>query len=692
METCKVEYAYLQRTNSVARLFGEPNVKPDATYLLDALSNNDATFFIPPYQRNYEWREGTCKIFLDDIKKVAQANERGERSEHFFGSIVYVVEQSGFGVPSRYVLTDGQQRITTTMLFLMALRDSLEDSHYQETIQNKYIQNSSAAEGSEYKIKLKQVETDWEAYKLLALKEDLPSKLSSSSVLQNYKFFLRSLEPLSQAERRNLLEIGLSKFQIITIKLEPLINPWENPQEIFESLNSLGQPLSLADLVRNYLLMGQSSTDQTMLYNSYWLKMERKLPGRLSEFIRDWMQSDQHRFFKVAKESNFKELYTQFKELVKSRQTSAVFESLLKYSGAYAEAVCLESTGVEKLDTVIADLTLIGSTTSYSLISEILLRTKNGSASSETAFQLLKSLRTYLLRRRVIQLSAGENKFFPTIGAHLTTIIQATSPGDKFLEFLSSWEFALRLPNDNELRARLKTMNFYNFGVAKNYPRLVFSMLEEHLTKSRPSLDDDKLQLEHILPQTLNEEWRKDLGERAESIHDEFLNNIGNITLIRHNQELGNKAFELKKKVYESHSGLQVSQNMICKLEKWDAQAIQSRADYLIDLILQSVMEIPLGLRDSSNWNQGGSEEPAFDSRRILKQLVGETLTYIRDPRITATVVEGAKVSFEGKAWSLSPLTTELRRRNGELKNSGAHQGASYWAWEDTKLVNLDFS
>ena len=113
-------------------------MKANPTYLLESLSNNDITFFIPPYQRNYEWSADTCKVFLADIQKVSKSNQSEAAAEHFFGSIVYVVEDSGFGLPDKYVLTDGQQRITTTMLFLMALRDSIEDPRYQETIQKRY--------------------------------------------------------------------------------------------------------------------------------------------------------------------------------------------------------------------------------------------------------------------------------------------------------------------------------------------------------------------------------------------------------------------------------------------------------------------------------------------------------------------------------------------------------------------------
>ena len=178
-------------------------MKASPTYLLDSLSNNDVTFYIPPYQRNYEWSTDNCKVLLSDVNDVTRANLSNVKTEHFFGTIVYVVEEIGFGVPAKYVLTDGQQRITTTMLLLIALRDSIDDGNYKKEIQRRYLENDRADESVEYKIKLKQVETDWEAYKLLVLGNDVPENLKNSSVYQNYLFFLKSLDPLIDDDKKN---------------------------------------------------------------------------------------------------------------------------------------------------------------------------------------------------------------------------------------------------------------------------------------------------------------------------------------------------------------------------------------------------------------------------------------------------------------------------------------------------------
>lgn len=669
-------------------------MKATPTYLLDSLSNNDVTFFIPPYQRNYEWSTETCKVLLRDAMHVAEHNRAKASSsghtEHFFGSIVYVIEESGFGVPARFVLTDGQQRITSTMLLLMALRDSIDDEGYQGAIQKRYLQNDRADDSTEYKIKLKQVETDWEAYKLLALRQEVPTRLKNSRVYQNYAFFLRKIGQLEATEKKSLLEDGLTRFSVISIQLEPDRNPWENPQEIFESMNSLGQPLSLADLVRNYLLMGKNSHDQATLYNDFWLGLERRLPGKLSEFIRDWMQSDQHRSYKVARENNFKELYAAFKEITRDRVTKAIFESFQSFSAPYAIARGLEPSGIAEADEVIGDLNIIGIAPAYSYLAEVIYAWKRGQLTDTNLVDLLTLIRTYLLRRRVLGITQAENKFFPTLGTRLKAIVSSATPTEVLARQLSSQEYALRLPNDDELRAGFSTMNFYNLGRSRNYPKLLLALAEEELTRARPAWDDDHLQLEHIMPQTLNSAWRRALGPDAEQVHQELVNNIGNITLIRHNQELSNKAFAEKKTLYAGKSGLQITQNHVIGKEAWDGDTIRERRDYVIALFLQRVLTVPDSLRKTSNWNQS-STVSQFDSRLILNQLIGETIAFIPDPNITAEVTSDTSVRFEDQDWYLSTLTRELKTRDGTVSKSGSYQGVAHWSWDGTKLLDLDF-
>jgi len=161
---------------------------PNANKLMTFLSSKDFTFFIPPYQRNYEWDTEHCEVFLNDVINIAEMVDNGEQAEHFFGTITYFQNPTPFGVPDQVVLIDGQQRMTTTMLLLVALRDVIEDDATERFITNRYLKNEDAVGDSEYKIKLKQVETDWKAYYSLIMKMELTDRDRNSAVYRNYQY------------------------------------------------------------------------------------------------------------------------------------------------------------------------------------------------------------------------------------------------------------------------------------------------------------------------------------------------------------------------------------------------------------------------------------------------------------------------------------------------------------------------
>ena len=182
-------------------------MKARENYLLDMLSNNDVTFFIPPYQRNYEWDKDQCLIFLEDIVKTSKSNIKHQYSEHFFGTIVYVQNEPVFGQPNKLILTDGQQRITTTMLFLIALRDTVDDDNLKNVINSKYLKNDNVKTDTEYKIKLKQVETDWETYRNVVLGLELTNEDKESAIYINLMFFKDELMKIKKEETIPILNL-----------------------------------------------------------------------------------------------------------------------------------------------------------------------------------------------------------------------------------------------------------------------------------------------------------------------------------------------------------------------------------------------------------------------------------------------------------------------------------------------------
>lgn len=656
---------------------------PQEIKLLQMLSNHNVTFFIPPYQRNYEWTDEQCQVFLEDVRKTYEANVAGKPSEHFFGSITYFQTQAAFGQPNKLVLIDGQQRITTTMLFLVALRDILGNADLGQFIDSQYLKNNSVAGDTEYKVKLKQVETDWVAYKNIILSEELTATEKNSAVYRNYKYFYNKLSDYKDngVDLTALIEKGLNKFSVITIELQPEKNAWENPQEIFESMNSLGKPLSLADLVRNYLLLGLDADMQDFLYTQYWMHIEKVIPGQVSGFVRDYMQAHECKPFNRATESNYKDLYGLFKKVFSETNARMLLKDLSESATIYASIVSDQSTECKEIDEKLRDLRMLNVTTAYSFFLVLLREWKNSHLRNQDVVDILDAFRIYCLRRRVIGLSGAENKNFPLLAAKLPDLIKATDKKEKMFEILSKQESNLRLPNDIELSRYLESMNFFNF----KYCKLFLSLIEERITKSRPDMSDSKLQIEHIMPQTLNDDWKNDLGENYEEIHQELVNTIGNLTLIRHNQELKNFSFARKKEVYENKAGLQIAKTEIVDHEKWDADAIKKRTVWISDFLLTEVLTIPSKMRKVNNFLLKEGRGLSFQEL----QLVGLDIDYIEDPSIRAHVVSDKEVEFEGKKWHLSTLTREIESRRGKARPSGAYQGAQHWEYDGIKLADI---
>lgn len=657
---------------------------PNVQKILNVMSNQNVTFFIPPYQRNYEWTDEQCTVFLEDIKKTAETNRIGKKTEHFFGSITYFAEQTPFGEPSKLILIDGQQRMTTTMLFLVAIRDIVDDDNLKNTINTNYLKNDKSSENStEYKIKLKQVESDWNVYKHIILSEEIANTEKNASVYKNYSFFKNKLLAL-QKDGNNIIDLltyGLNNFSVVTLELQPDQNPWENPQEIFESMNSIGKPLSLADLVRNYLLLGLDSDTQNTYYHNYWLKIEKTISGNISNFIRDYMQCVECRPFKQATETNFKELYSQFKDIFSGMDAEKLLYELTRHADIYAYLVKGKKTGVDKIDKQLSDLKIINVTTAYSFLLYILSKWKFGELSSDDTATVLEIFKIYNYRRRILGITSSENKNFPIFTGKFDAVVKAENKYEAMFELLTNSENSMRLPNDNEMRQALQTMNFYNFKYCKYF----LSLIEEKITKSRPDLTDSNLQIEHIMPRTLNDVWKKELGNNYETIQQEYLNTIGNLTLIRHNQELSNKPFEYKKKVYESKSGLQIAREHITSQANWNEASIKSRADWIIKYLLDNVLPIPDSMRLTNNFVAKEGKHLSF----LELQLIGQEINFCADVTITAKVVDDLHVEFEGKKWRLSPLTKEIYTRLGTVNKSGSYQGAQHWEYDGMKLINF---
>lgn len=287
----------------------------------DFLSSNKTRFIIPVYQRNYDWKEKNCLQLFDDIKNIGL---QGERKSHFMGSIVYVSNSDTDSIDLKeYVIIDGQQRLTTSTLFLKALYDVIDDEDLKDEILESFLINKRLDEKN--KLKLKPIKKDDDVFKKL-LKNDFDTIDTSSNIYKNYIFFKKQMTKFGDFKS---LYLGFKKLFIVHIALN---RRDDNPQLIFESINSTGVSLSQSDLIRNFLLMDKEADEQIELFENYWFKIEENLTSEnISNFIRDYLTVKQNKI------PNKDDTYEAFKIFVDSQniQTKDLLTELLEYSKIY---------------------------------------------------------------------------------------------------------------------------------------------------------------------------------------------------------------------------------------------------------------------------------------------------------------------------------------------------------------------
>ncbi len=495
-------------------------MKTESHSINDVLAKNATSFFIPPFQRAYAWGRPEIERYFSDISRIIDSEldpKQHDKLEHFFGTVVIKEEKAGFA--NRSVVVDGQQRLTTTLIFLIALRDSEADPVKQDLItQNFLINNTSTFQD---KIKLKQVTKDWDAYRALVNK----SQPKSGVIANAYELLKRLINEKNRINPEIEFEhyiIAIQRINVAVIFLDERPFKGEDPQIIFETLNSLGKPLSLSDLIRNFVLLNMESKKQSDIYEKIWHpKIENILTDNTSKFFRDYLQYKTHNSLKVVSDNNTKELYQQFKEFVEEKFSdhNDFINDIVRYVKCYQwiiTEIVNDSISSNPLnDKIIKELLRnifhdIKSEAFKPFVLGLLeyhqYTTNNIRLSDETFISILETIRTYLIRRRIMGLTQGENKNIVTLSKKIESIAKGNVT---MIELLTGMFYRLRLPNDNEMKNELSTMNFYE-GL-KKYSKFILGKIEEHNTKVAVDFRNPKITIEHIMPQKLEESWKLEI-------------------------------------------------------------------------------------------------------------------------------------------------------------------------------------
>lgn len=546
--------------------------------ILDFIGKGKKTFNIPVYQRNYDWQEENCKKLFTDIENIIKHNEE---IEHFLGTVVYVLTKIERDY-EEYVLIDGQQRITSISLLLKALHEKIISEDTKESIWEQYLINKKSPDN--IRIRLKPIESDSVSYKQLIDNND---DSSNSNVCRNYKIFKELLENSHYSAEQ--IYSALYKIELVTIKLEK-DKKSENPQLIFESLNSTGLSLTQADLIRNYLLMNSEYEKQTVLYKNFWLKIEIELTNKkISDFIRDFLT------MKTGKIANKNKVYDDFKEYMriqKELNEEAVLEELVTYSKYYNWFLNANSNN-EKINEKLKHFKYLKNTTVYPLLLSIFEDTYYYKKLDEDKLlKIIDLLISYIFRRTICGYKTSSiNKVFASIPKKILENQNEKDIYFKIEKNLMERRLETIFPRDEEFK-----VNFIKYNFEKNKELLRYTLKElEQKVSNNVINDTSNLNIEYIMPENLNSEWKLELGEKKfENTHLEYLGTIGNSSLIENDLLRYNKNFKTKKEFYQK-SNIEITRN-INNYQVWTDNEIKNRAEQLYEKS-KEIWSIPAGYK-----------------------------------------------------------------------------------------------
>jgi len=545
------------------------HMRADNINFREFITASRRTFTIPVYQRNYEWKEAECAKLFNDIETIA-----GASSSHFVGTIVFVTSDSN-PTWSEYTVIDGQQRITTVMLLLKAIHDLTDDETIKDEIWDDYLTNKRAKE-EKYRLKLKPIETDYGAWSDV-IDGKAPSN-TTSNLWKNYLYLKKKIDN-SEHSLQDIFE-AVGKLEIVYIQLE--IGK-ENPQVIFESINSTGLSLTQGDLIRNFLLMNCKNQEiQTRLYQEYWVKIEQYLtPSAIPDFVRDYLS------IKMGSLISKSAVYETFKNFFLNdyNETEEVaLRELRRYAEYYHWFRSCESYD-EDLNVLFSQFHELKSSVSFGFMLWLFDKCFNEKIISEQQLkESLQILICYQFRRYICKLSTSAlSKVYTALPKEIGNEHDIPK---KLLDILTKKVRTQLFPRNEEFRIAFINSDVYSAKLAK----YTLSMLENKINPKEKVSLTQHISIEHIMPQTLSPTWKAELGKNFEQIHEQWRHTIGNLTLSGNNSALGNKTYSEKRRVF-AQSNFALSRD-IALSTAWHEKSIKSRADKLADLALE-IWELP---------------------------------------------------------------------------------------------------
>lgn len=597
-------------------------------------------FVIPIYQRTYSWTEKECRQLWDDVLRTGGDKQL---NAHFVGSIVYIQKgHSNLTVQEPLLVIDGQQRLTTLTLFLAALANAIEklgdskrepvDGFSPRKIRNYYLLNPEEEGERHYKLILSQ--TDKQSLVAILNGSEQPPE-SSLRVTQNFGLFEKWLE---DADLETVCK-GIAKLMVVDVALT---RDQDNPQLIFESMNSTGKELSQADLIRNFVLMGLEPKLQTRLYENYWRPMELNFGQEaygthFDAFMRHYL------IVKTGEIPRLNEIYDAFKAHARSPEVAELgVEELVKDVRHFTQHFCAMALGKEtdpELKMAFHDLRELKVDVAYPFLLELYDDYSTGALQQDEFLKIVRLVESYVFRRAICTIPTNSmNKTFSTFSKSLKK--------DSYLESVEAHFMLLpsyrRFPRDEEFKRDIQTRDLYNFRSRSYWLR----RMENFDRKERVVVDE--YTIEHIMPQNenLSSQWKEELGPNWQIVQETKLHTLGNLTLTGYNSEYSDRPFAEKR---DMEGGFKVSPLKLNaglgQLPSWDESQIAIRAGNLS----QTALDV---------WMAPSIDDEALARYRNEKK-TGTAYTIDDHPNLTSPTVSPLFESFRKEVLALDPCVTE---------------------------------
>lgn len=557
-------------------------MKGDAQPLIKFFDGSDKRFIIPLYQRNYDWKEENCEQLFQDLLKM----HHSDRKSHFFGSIVSNIQS---GTEDRFII-DGQQRITTVSLMLIAMVNAYKagdiqatDSKLVDKIFKRYLVDEYQED--ERKVKLKPIKKDMDAFDSLLYKPK-DQYVKGSNVTRNYEFFYDKI--MKSGLTMDELFETIKKLEVINIKLDED----DDPQLIFESLNSTGLDLSEADKIRNYLLMSLAPAEQDDLYTRYWNPIEESTKYDPSSFVRDYLTMKQGKIGRIDK------IYFIFKEYAENEKTSRaeLLEEMHHYAKIYSQ-IDNANMGVDKLNRKLNQVRTLDSTVAYPFYMAFFDYAEKNNLSDEERYRVLDIVESYWARRIICNLPSNAlNKVFATLHRdvinNLSKAVEGTNPTytDVLIHLLLKKGRSSVFPKDDEVKEDFATRQVYKMPT--NLRMFILERMENRDSKEChdvvKQLTEKTISIEHIMPQTLSDKWKDALGEEWERIHQQYLHTMANLTLTGYNSQYSNLTFIEKRDMEKgfNDSAFRLN-NYVKSCSQWTETEMKQRQHDLLEVFMR---------------------------------------------------------------------------------------------------------